>query len=224
MAHTRDTPCDNAHSDIAPKSTAKGASKPVTKRKCSHNAANIAIVEPGQPGPAKKPKTVVSKTKRQVDIDDTPIAEPEQAAPAKRVRTVTGNMEKDPKALNCQSPPWRSNRAQTKTQAPPQKRKRRTREEIAADKAKADAEKRRQEELIEENRRAMMQLDIDEDVDRANTAARTVRTFADLEQADTDLDGEEFEGFHDVSSTTDSESPSDGEAEDAAKLKVRFSI
>jgi len=193
MARTRGTPCNNAHSDISPQSTAKGASKPVTKGKRSHDAANIAVVESEQPRPAKKP-----------------IAEP--VAPAKRARMATGNMKKPTKAPDHQSPPRRSNRAQTKTQAPPQKRKRRTKEEIAADKAKADAEKRQQEELIEENHRAMMQLDIDEDVDRANTAARTIRTFADLECANTNSDGEEFEGFHDVSSTTDSESTSDGEA------------
>ena len=100
--------------------------------------------------------------------------------------------------------------------ATPQRRKQQTREEIAADKAKADAEKRQKEELIKQNRRAMMRT-----FDRAETAAKTIRTFADLDRR-TELDVEEFVGYHDVSDSENSDSDSDGHAESAVKLKVRF--
>jgi len=83
------------------------------------------------------------------------------------------------------------------------------------DKAKADAEKK-QKELMQENYHKMAQMDINEDVDRAETAARTIRTFTELE----DESGEEFVGY---AAVEDSESESDGRAEDALTLKVRFS-
>ena len=86
---------------------------------------------------------------------------------------------------------------------------------MAADKAKADAEKKEKEELMRENVRKMAQMDIDEDIDRAETAARTIRTFAELE----DESGEEFVGYADVE---DSDSELDGRAEDALTLKVRL--
>ncbi|KDR66446.1 hypothetical protein GALMADRAFT_232506 [Galerina marginata CBS 339.88] len=55
-------------------------------------------------------------------------------------------------------------------------------------------------------------MDIDEDIDRAETAARTIRTFAELE----DESGEDFIGY---TAVDDSESESDGGAEDALTLK-----
>jgi len=63
----------------------------------------------------------------------------------------------------------------------------------------------------------MVQMDVDEDIDRAETAARTIRTFGDLE----DDSGEEFIGYAEVE---DSESESDSEAQDALMLKVRLLI
>lgn len=97
----------------------------------------------------------------------------------------------------------------------PQKRKRRTQAQIAADKAEANAEKQRQEDLTQENQRAMVQMDIDEDINRAEIAARTVRTFANLDNDS----NEEFIGYADIK---DSESESDGDADNASTLKVRF--
>ena len=90
-----------------------------------------------------------------------------------------------------------------------------------ADKAKADAEKRQKEELIKLNRHAMMRMDIDEDVNRAEMAAKTIRTFADLD-CRTESDVEEFVGYLNVSSSGDSDSDSNGHAENTGKLKVRF--
>ena len=65
---------------------------------------------------------------------------------------------------------------------------------MAADKAKGDAEKKEKEELTQENVCKMAQMDIDEDIDRAETAAQTIRTFAKLE----DESSEEFVGYADV--------------------------
>ena len=64
----------------------------------------------------------------------------------------------------------------------------------------------------------MMQMDIEEDTDRAEVAARTVRSFADLDR-EAESDAEEFVGYHDVLGSEDSDS--DGNA--AVKLKVSMS-
>jgi hypothetical protein len=108
-------------------------------------------------------------------------------------------------------------RSKTAAAAATQKRKRRTKDEIAADNARADAEKKRQKELTEENHRVVAQMDINEDIDRAETAAQTIRTFGDLER-DSET-GEEFEGYNDVSQGEDSDPDSDGQTND---LKVRY--
>lgn len=62
----------------------------------------------------------------------------------------------------------------------------------------------------------MVQLDIDEDINRAETTTQTIRTLTDLENDS----GKEFIGYADVE---DSECESDGDAEDTLMLKVRFS-
>jgi hypothetical protein len=90
-----------------------------------------------------------------------------------------------------------------------------TKDEIAADNAKADAEKRRQEELIKENHCTMVQMDIDKDTNRAQTVTRTIRTFADIEGDSKEV----FVGYEDISSGEDSDS---GLAKDTLTLKVRF--
>jgi hypothetical protein len=59
-------------------------------------------------------------------------------------------------------------------------------------------------------------MDTEEDHNRAETTARAVRTFADLDR-DTDLDGEEFTGYDDVSDGSDSD---ESEADGAELLKV----
>lgn len=63
----------------------------------------------------------------------------------------------------------------------------------------------------------MVQIDINKDIDRAETAARTIRTFDDLER-DSET-GEEFEGYNDISQGEDSDPDSDGQTND---LKVRY--
>jgi len=84
------------------------------------------------------------------------------------------------------------------------------------DKAKADAEKKEKEECTQENHCKMVQMDINEDIDRAETAAQTIRTFVELE----DESSEEFVGY---TAIEDSKSESDRGAEDMLSLKVRFS-
>ena len=70
-------------------------------------------------------------------------------------------------------------------------------------------------ELTQKNVRKMAQMDIDEDINRAETAAQTIRTFTELE----DESSEEFIGYADIE---DSDTELDGGAEDALTLKVRL--
>jgi len=226
MARTRDTRetarCTKTpeNPDIPPTPAQKGASKAAPKGKRSREA-DATTVESEQPAQAKRVRTTASNTKRQCEIDDTAWAETELVAPTKKMKTAPKMTSAPKRKKDTNISPQRSNRAQTNAPAAPQKRKRRTKEEIAADKAKADAEKRQKEELIEQNHRAMMRMDIDEDIDRAEMAAQTIRTFADLDRK-TESDVEDFVGCLDVSSSGDSDSDSNGHAENAVKLKVSF--
>lgn len=129
------------------------------------------------------------------------------------VTTKKARTQQAPEVSKPQAPARRSVRAHATALTAPPKRKRRTKEEIAADKAKAEAEKKQLEELAQQNHRAMVQMDITEDIDRVETTAQTIRTFNDLE----DNSGEEFIGYVEVE-----DSESDDEAEDSLTLKVRF--
>lgn len=222
-----------ANSNIPPTSTQKGATKAAPKSKRSREVNNNAVTELEQPAPAKKPKTTISKPKRQREADTTGTEpELEQTVPMKKAKTTPRNLMDNAQVsvAKSQAPARRhSNRAQTKvpSASTTEKRKRRTKAEIAADKAKADAEKRRKDELTEENRRTMIQMDVEEDINRAEAVAKTIRTFADLER-NTESSGEEFAGFNDIGSQ-DSHSDSDrepdghgGEDSDPVKLKVSF--
>jgi hypothetical protein len=219
MAHTRDTARRTetpANPDISSTPSQKGATKTAPRGKHSHEADDTATVESTQ---AKRVRTTTtSNPKRQREVDSTASAETELAAPTKKTKPAPKKMTTLPKKKNINISPRRSNRTQTNVPATPQRRKRRTREEIVADKAKADSEKRQKEELIKQNRRAMKRMDIDEDINRAEMAAQTIRTFADLNR-ETESDVEEFVGYHDVSSSGDSDSDSNGHTE---KLKVSF--
>jgi hypothetical protein len=150
---------------------------------------------------------VTTSSKRQREVDDSPTVESDSDA----VTTKKMKTGKDSKGPVPQAPPRRSGRAHATTPTTPAKRKRRTKEQIAADKAKADKEKKRLEELSRENHRTMVQMDLVEDMDRAGTAARTIRTLKNIQEES----GEEFVGYADV---VDSES--EDEAEDALTLKV----
>ena len=197
--------------------------KKSTVRKRPREADDTAVVELEPPALGKKAKITVSKAKRQREDDDAVVKDSEQVAPTKKVKTAPTNTKK----TDTQQPEGpggrRSSRTQTKTpKATTAKRARRTKDEIAADKAKAEAEKRRQQQLTEENHKEMIRMDANEDINRAETAARAIRTFTDL---DRDSGGEEFTGYDEVSSGEDSDiddESDDGYSEDAATLKVRF--
>lgn len=77
--------------------------------------------------------------------------------------------------------------------------------------------------LTQEKHHTMAQMDIDEDINRAEIAAQTIRTFTDLD-CETELGIEEFVGYNSVSSSDDSDLGSDGHghAEVPVKLKVRL--
>ena len=188
--------------------------KPSAKSKSSRTANDTGTVELEQP--ANNGKSSASKPKRQREVDTTAVTEDEQTAPMKKPRTAPKTAKNKP---DVSPRPQRSSRATTKASAAPQKRKRRTKEEIAADKAASEAKKRQQEVLTQEKHRAMAQMDIDEDVDKAEMAARTVRTFADLDR-ETESGVEEFVGYNSVPSSDDSDLVSDAEV--PVKLKVRL--
>lgn len=189
--------------------------KSVAKRQ--HEADTTTILELKQPVPAKKAKTAASQTKRQREADNADVVESEQAIPKKKKTTPTM------KAIEAQqSPARRSVRNPPKVPAGTQRRKRRTKAEMAADKAMKEMEKKQLEELTEENNRAMTRMDITEDINRAETAARTIRKFADLDHK-TESDGEEFVGYNEVCSGEDSDSDN-SHVEDTVKLKVRFQV
>ena len=176
---------------------------PNGKRSREVDALNV---DSEQPAPGKKVKTTVTKSKHQHEVDDPPTVE--QVTTTKKPRTEKAAKVSEPQALAR-----RSERAHAMTLAAPPKRKRRTKAEMAADKAKADEEKKRLEDIAQENHRARVQMDIAEDIDRAETATRTIRTFGDLE----DDSGEEFVGLADIE-----DSELDDEAADALTLKVSF--
>jgi hypothetical protein len=218
MAHTRDTDTQLArqpdNSNVLPKP--KRTTRTTAKSKTSHTANDTSTVESEQCAPAKNGKPSDGMPKRQRDVDATAAAEEKQAAPTKKPRTAPKQAKDKPDVSTR-----RSGRAQTKAPAAPQRRKRRTPEEMAADKAKAEAKKRQQEELTQQNHRTMAQMDIDEDIDRAETAAQTVRTFADLNH-DTESGVEEFVGYNSVSGSDDSDPGSDGHPEVPLQLEVRL--
>lgn len=223
MARNRGTPREVAqhtaqpvNSDVPPRP--KSAAKTTAKSKSSRTANDAGAVELEQPANNGKPST--SRPKRQREVNATAVTEDEQTAPMKKPRTVPKTAKNKP---DVSPRPQRSSRATTKVPTAPQKRKRRTKEEIAADKAAAEAKKRQQEVLTQEKHRAMAQMDIDEDVDRAEMAARTVRTFADLDR-ETESGVEEFVGYNSVSSSDDSDLGSDAHAhaEVPVKSKVRL--
>jgi len=182
----------------------------VSRSKCPREADDIAITDL-EPAPAKKAKSTVSKARRQGKANDTAIPDTEQAIPTKKVKTIPE------KAENPSQPGARhSSQAQTKTpKATTARRTQCTKEEIAAAKAEAEAEKERGEQLTKENHQVMMRMDANEDINRVETAAQAIRTFSDLNH---DLSGEEFIGYEEISSGEDS----DIQSEDAETLKVRF--
>jgi hypothetical protein len=195
--------------------------KTATNQQHELEASNIAVIEPEQPFPTIEANTRSRKSKRQRKTDNAIVMESEQPVITKKSKTIPTRTETTPET-QPQSPIRRSGRNQPKTAVVTQRRKRRTKAEIAADKAKKELGKKQLEERAEENNQAMIQMDVKEDIDRANTIAQTVRTFADLEH-DTESNGEEFVGYNEVSDGDTSESDSDDHHHgDTVKLKVRF--
>jgi hypothetical protein len=144
--------------------------------------------------------------KRIHDTEDTVESE---SVPAKKTKVVI-------KSRDIQSVVRRSGRSpKPNGKAITQKRKRRTKAEVEAAKATAEAAKMQKEKTAQDAKQHLAQMDIDDDVDKAQTAANTIRRLSDVAMnSATDLDGEEFVGFNDVSSTSD-------KSDDDEDLKVR---
>ncbi len=182
----------------APKPTSNGTQKRVRE-------ANSIDTEDVGPAPKKKVNTGVGKFFYKSNLQCT------HCWTSRLVAKKTSAKKVEPRTATR-----RSARAQAVVPTAPPKRKRRTKAEIAADKAKADAEKKKLEDAAKENQLAMKQMDMTRTT-RAEAAARTIKNLGDLD----DDSGEEFIGYANVK-TSESESESDGEVDNAALLKVRF--
>ena len=101
------------------------------------------------------------------------------------------------------------------------KRKRRTKAEIEAANAAADNAIKQLAEEAKKAQQCLAQMDIDNDVERVETAANTIRRISDVHMAmsnTSDLDCEEFVGYNEVSSSSADES------EDVENLEVSFFV
>lgn len=161
-------------------------------------------------GPSEKPKMKVSNLKRKKEDVNVPVPEPGQPPHAKRTKKM------QPPNPNVDAPPARrSVHTGTTIQTPPKKRKRRTKAQILADKAKANAEKLQLKEQARKNEEEMRMMDIEEDISQAGNKAHTFRKFSDIENES----GEEFVGYNDIKG---SGSEAESDSEDAVTLKVRM--
>lgn len=197
MARTRNDPsCDKPVQQRSDDALqSKTATREVSKAKRTHDTTSDAAEESQQPPNPKKPRMVMKP------VPASPAQPPEK-------------------------PARRSARATVKSNAPAvgQKRKRRTKAEIAADKAAAEAatamEKKRLEEVALEKQRKITQMNLEEDINRMEVETRTIRKFSDLDCI-LESDEEEFTGYKDTlnlssSSEEDPEAPED----DFEALKV----
>jgi hypothetical protein len=141
----------------------------------------------------------VSGRKRGRDSEDTVVES--KSAPAKKAKVVTERLDIQPAVRRSGRSPKPNGKAII------QKQKRRTKAEVQAAKAAAEEAKQQKAEADQEAKEHMVQMNIDDDVERAQTAAKTIRRLSDVAINNaTDLDEEEFVGFHDVSSTSTDES------------------
>lgn len=165
-----------------------------------------------------KPKAKVNKQKRKnEDVDILPMpGQPTQPPPAKRMKAVQplGPDTIQPEPQRTVHP-----RAAKAAQTPQKKRKRRTKAEMLADKAKAEADRLQLQEEAKRNQERMVMMDIEEDVSRVGATVQIIRKFADIEN---DSGLEEFPGYHDIAS--DSDTGSEVELVEKKVLKVSKTI
>ncbi|KAF8164330.1 hypothetical protein BJ912DRAFT_1068402 [Pholiota molesta] len=164
----------------------------------------------------------VPNAKRTLDtVSDAPAGESEQAPHPKKPRTrkvVEETLAAPASPVQHPARPAaarRSTRTTTNTKAPAvgQKRKRCTKAEMAADKVAAETEKTRLEELAIENQKKITQMDLDEDINKMEMEAKTIRKFSDLNQL-TESSEEEFVGLNDVLDSSSVTSSSEDAPED----------
>ena len=175
--------------------------------------------------PASDPKVKAShapRGKRVRESNDEEV-ENEPVAPKKRKAMVAPKPSQEldtPKAV----------------EAPPAKKKSRTRQEVAAakeeaesakeeaERAKEEAERAKEEaerdkarlsELAQEADKRLVQMDVDDENMKVEQAERAIRRFSDLENEDSGSGGEEFIGYDAVSLSSDEESGSGEGPEDS---------
>lgn len=143
--------------------------------------------------------------KRVHELEDT------EGAPKKKAKVVNTNPDTQPG-------PRRSTRSpKPNGKGVIEKKTRRSKAEVQEAKAAIEEAKKRKEEEAREAMERLARMDIDNDNDRAQTAAKIIRRLSDVGLNDASDSGEEFVGFDEVSST---ESTSADESKDTDALKV----
>lgn len=172
---------------------------PAIHRTSNRNKADSAV-------PASNNTKATSEGKprgKHVREAEETVTEPEHA-PAKKARVVSENSDTQPNLRRS----GRSPKPNGKVAGA--RRKRRTKAEMEAARAATEEAKKQKEEAAKEANRRMAQMDIDDDFSRARTVAKTVRRISDIAMNNaSDLEGEEFIGFNEVSSTSADESESE---------------
>lgn len=163
------------------------------------SARTNTAANPAADGKAAAPghKTTGKRTREPVDatLESGPT-------PAKKAKALTS--KPTPEAEVRRSARGRK----PTTKAAPHKRVRRTPDEIEAAKAAVEEAKKQKVANAEEAQRRLAQMDIDDDADRARSAANTIRRLSDIAA---ESDGEEFVGFNEVSSSSSSSDGSEPE-------------
>lgn len=146
--------------------------------------------KPAADGDGTAPDHKTTGKRSREPADTTVESEP---APAKKARALTG--KPTPEADVRRSARGRK----PTTKATTQKRVRRTPDEVQAAKAAVEEAKKQKLADAEEAQRRLAQMDVDDDAERARSAANTIRWLSDMTA---DPDGEEFVGFHEVLSSS----------------------
>jgi len=127
--------------------------------------------------------------------------------------TAAAKPNKELVPVNPEPDARRSSRT-TKAPVAAEKKKRWTRDEIATEKAEVEKNQQCLKELSGETDWRLVQMDIDEDIQRHKEAEGTILQISDIKNNMSDPDGEEFVGYEAVSSSSDDDDCGE-EAEDS---------
>ena len=162
-----------------------------------------------------KPKASHAPRGKQVHGSNDVEVENEPVAPKKRKVTTATKPSQELDMVKAVEAPPTPHRATQDTNMGGIKKKRRTRQEIAAakeeaERAKEEAEKDKAQlsKLAQEADKRLLQMDVDDENTRVEQAEKAIRRLSDLENEDSHSGGEEFVGYDAVSLSSDEESDS----------------